>query len=73
MITTLILVLFSLTATSTAVSLCDEVVETLWDFREYTELSDDQVKAIAGRCYGDYVESEERRAAAEEEDRKEDK
>ena len=65
MITTLILVLFSLTATSTAVSLCDEVVETLWDFKEYTELTDDQVKAIAGRCYGDYVEREERRAAEE--------
>ena len=65
MITTLILVLFSLTATSTAVSLCDEVVETLWDFKEYTQLSDDQVKEIAGRCYGDYVEREERRAAEE--------
>ena len=66
MITTLLLVLFSMSATSTAVNLCDEVVETLYEFREHTQLTDDQVKAIAGRCYGDYVESEERRAAEEE-------
>ncbi len=73
MITTLLLVLFSMSATSTAVNLCDEVVSTLWDFREYTELTDNQVKEIAGRCYTDYVEREERRAEAEEKDRKEDK
>ncbi len=66
MITALFLVLFSMSATSTAVNLCDEVVATLWDFREYTELTDDQVKQIAGRCYEDFVESEERRAAEKE-------
>ena len=65
MITTLLLVLFSMSATSTAVNLCDEVVSTLYEFREHTQLTDDQVKSIAGRCYGDYVESEERRAAEE--------
>ncbi len=66
MITTLLLVLFSMSATSTAVNLCDEVVSTLWEYREYTQLTDDQVKQIAGRCYVDYVESEERRAAEED-------
>ena len=66
MITTLLLVLFSMSATSTAVNLCDEVVATLYEFREHTQLTDDQVKAIAGRCYVDFVESEERRAAEED-------
>ena len=72
MITALILVLFSMTsATTSATNLCDEVVATLWDFKEYTELNDIQIKAIAGRCYTEYVESQER--AAEQEERKEDK
>jgi hypothetical protein len=60
MITALILVLFSMTsATTSATNLCDEVVATLWDFREYTELNDAQIKAIAGRCYTEYVDSVE--------------
>ena len=72
MITALILVLFSMTsATTSATNLCDEVVATLWDFKEYTELNDTQIKAIAGRCYTEYVESQE--LAAEQEGKKEDK
>jgi|14_taG_2_1085336.scaffolds.fasta_scaffold46795_2 hypothetical protein len=59
MITALFLVLFSLSGTSTAVNLCDEVVATLYEFREYTDLTDEQVRAIAGRCYTDYVDSVE--------------
>ena len=60
MITSLILVLFSMaSATTSATSLCDEVVATLWEFKEYTELNDTQIKAIAGRCYTEYVESVE--------------
>ena len=56
---TLFIVLLSMTsATSTATSLCDEVVSTLVEFRQYTTLSDDDVRAIAGRCYIDYVESQ---------------
>jgi len=66
MITALFLVLFSLSGTSTAVNLCDEVVATLYEFREYTDLTDDQVRSIAGRCYTDYVDSQ----TADEEENK---
>ena len=59
MITALFLVLFSLSGTSTAVNLCDEVVATLYEYREYTQLTDQQVRSIAGRCYTDYVDSVE--------------
>ncbi len=59
--TTLFIVLFSMTsATSTAISVCDEVAATLVEFQQYTTLSDNDVRSIAGRCYNEYVESEER-------------
>lgn len=69
MITALLIVLFSMSSTS-ATDLCDDIVATLHEFQVYTELNDSQVRQIAGRCYTDYVEREERLAASEKEDNK---
>ena len=50
-----------------AENLCIEIVATLEEYAEYTELTDEQVRAIAGRCYSVYVEAEERRSEEEQE------
>ena len=62
----LMMVLFSVSPVAEAENLCVEVVATLEEFKEYTELTNDQVRLIAGRCYSVYVENEEQRVEREE-------
>ena len=36
---------------------CREIREILWEYQQYSELSDQQIREVAGRCF-DWAEGE---------------